>query len=701
MRTRDVEPIGLSAEAAPTARYTTEGDLQPMPGELHPQHSGQFDGIMVHGAGHALDQSASMQRELYHRVHEHMVRHQSYEPDAYQQQQQRFHQQYQQEHLQQQHLEHQHALLQQLPHPTIAQHHQQLAQQYGVVAPTGPPSPTSMMPSYAFAPLMHAMPPEAPSPLPPRAALFSLQLNASDNVGNQLIHPPPKPNCYAPVVESLVSPTLPEYLNYYQAAAPPTAFSPLLPSSLPEVTHYHAGADHDSVTSVAQQHLRLRQQLQHQQPQQVELYEHQTFDYPVATRQVYQQEPQQVVGQYLTRGNVRQNLGTQPRTSNAGSTYSTKKTAYYMEAGDPNPVLIIPPSPSHMLAPAAARYGYVGANPGTPYGVSIAIVSMVKSPSNFETWLMHHHQTLGVQRFYIRVEDTPSLEPLLRSPPWNTLVEATFSCANERDYFEQMDRQSAHIAQAIPAARAAGFTHLLHIDDDELIYCAGGASALMHELATADPSRPDLHLQNVEALLPSPTCANPFAQACVFRHHPTKYCSYTNGKSLGLLSASGLRSHGPHHFRCANGSGGAHARVTHMVPAGIAVVLHFESATFARWRKKYVDLARRHGDSPEVFSRVPFRFYRESFTGALALIRAEAATAVGAPGAEHARIAAEEAAFEIWCRWKLEPAGLPAPPPCGQPPIILPQGVTLLTPLPKQPTAGTIDHSVAGSHVER
>ena len=75
-----------------------------------------------------------------------------------------------------------------------------------------------------------------------------------------------------------------------------------------------------------------------------------------------------------------------------------------------------------------------------------------------------------------------------------------------------LDRQSAHIASVIPRARAAGFTHILHVDDDELIYCATGVGALLAEIANAPESRPDLHMQNVEAVFPSDCCANPFRE---------------------------------------------------------------------------------------------------------------------------------------------------------------------------------------------
>jgi len=316
---------------------------------------------------------------------------------------------------------------------------------------------------------------------------------------------------------------------------------------------------------------------------------------------------------------------------------------------------------------------------GASFGVSLAVVSMIKQPANFETWLRYHRDSLGVTRFYLRVEDTPSLEALLSSPRWAGLVEAEFHSRGERDYFEQMDRQSGHIASVIPRARAAGLTHLLHIDDDELVYCAAGLPPLFRLLSAAGVERPNVHMQNVEALLPAPDCDNPFAAVRSFRHFPTQYCSYTNGKSFGVLAAAGLRSHGPHHFRSAATCGGGGAGSLDL-PAGVAVVLHYESATYAKWRTKYLELARRHGDAPEVLSRVPFAFYRQSLSSARKLLHAEAEVRLRTPAAAERMRAAEEGAVRLWSKWKVEPEGLPPPPPPGETPLVLPQGITRLSP---------------------
>jgi len=348
------------------------------------------------------------------------------------------------------------------------------------------------------------------------------------------------------------------------------------------------------------------------------------------------------------------------RRSKHNYVYSTSKTAYFMEPGDPNPVLLTKRDASTLARPAAVP----------AEAVRLGLVSMLKKPAHVETWLTYYRDVIGIERFFLKVEDTPELEPFFSQEPWCQLVDVSFESGTHRDYFTQMDRQSSHMVCSVPKARECGLTHLLHVDDDELIYCSAGVDVLRAELARASPSQPDLHMLNIEALYPSEACNNPFKETTVFRHFPTKYCSYTNGKSFGRLDADGLRSHGPHHFRCSNGAGGSKSAVTHMIPPWVATVLHYESASFRKWRRKFVELAARHGDDEKVFARVPFTFYKQSILAALRILESEA-------DPEKLR-QAEVAALELWREYKLAPSGLP--PPISGKPQILPGGLTVLSP---------------------
>jgi hypothetical protein len=343
--------------------------------------------------------------------------------------------------------------------------------------------------------------------------------------------------------------------------------------------------------------------------------------------------------------------------------FKTSSTSYYMEAGDPNPVLIVP-APDQPTLPA----------PVPPLGVhvTLGVVCMTKQPVDLLTWLQYHHSQLGAVRFFLRIEDTPELASLLATPPYDHLVVATFDDHTQRDYFGQMDRQSAHIAAATSAARAAGLTHLLHIDDDELLYCAQGAARLHIELAAAPADRPDCHLSNVEALFPSSSCTSPFREVTCFRHLPTRYVSYTNGKSIARLDSPTIRAHGPHHFRTDTAAGGKGSVITHMIAPDVGVILQYESPTYAKWQSKYLDLAVRHGSDADVFSRVPFAFYRHSITAAYAILVARRS------GDFAAEAEAVAAAHALWCEHKLAPPHLP--PPTARP-MRVPDGLTLLWPV--------------------
>ena len=62
-----------------------------------------------------------------------------------------------------------------------------------------------------------------------------------------------------------------------------------------------------------------------------------------------------------------------------------------------------------------------------------------------------------------------------------------------------MTRQAKHVEDVVPRARAAGLSHLLHCDDDELVYCQQGAAALRAELAAAPAEKVNLHMRNLES----------------------------------------------------------------------------------------------------------------------------------------------------------------------------------------------------------
>ena len=89
--------------------------------------------------------------------------------------------------------------------------------------------------------------------------------------------------------------------------------------------------------------------------------------------------------------------------------------------------------------------------------VRIGIASMIKQAGEeiFLTWLEYHAVELAVERFYLRIEDTPSLAPLLKIAPWRERVKATFVEGTVRDWSGVATRQAHHVRASIEAARRA------------------------------------------------------------------------------------------------------------------------------------------------------------------------------------------------------------------------------------------------------
>ena len=332
---------------------------------------------------------------------------------------------------------------------------------------------------------------------------------------------------------------------------------------------------------------------------------------------------------------------------------------------------------------------------------SIGLVTMTKHPPCFETWLTYHYERCGIRKFYVRVEDTPELASLLQNPPWDKLVEVEFA-SGPRDYFTQMDRQSFHIERVLPRARAEGLEFLLHIDDDELLYCPAGLPSLHAALARAPLGAGDLHMQNLEAYVPGTDCVNPFEECTAFKHRTDRFCAYSNGKAFGRLRCTELSPAGPHHYRLGLNAPGSSG--THEIPPTTAVVLHYESATYPAWRKKYLDLAHRHAGSDQVRHRAPSSFYHESMVAMAAVDAAQRLGAAAEAASTGGALAtAESAAISVYREWKLQPSVLPPKPtPASpQPRLDIEAGATMINVMAQPRVARVGEAELQRSGLER
>lgn len=252
--------------------------------------------------------------------------------------------------------------------------------------------------------------------------------------------------------------------------------------------------------------------------------------------------------------------------------------------------------------------------------VRIGVVMLTKHPVDMRGWL-EHHRRIGVRRVYIRVEDSPDLVRMLERPEYADLVYVE-SSDGDTDYFDLMTRQCRWVDEAIVRSRTDEVTHLLHIDDDELLYCPLGRATLEAELSHVEQS--SIHIDNVEAVYDESNCSSPFATTRHFCVDQAQFTAYANGKSFGNLENDSLKSYGPHRF-----SGDEYR-----LPPHVAVVLHYEGACLVRWAEKFAGYARSTPDACDG-GKIPFPYYCESLR---AFVRNDMD---------------EQDRSRVWERWKL------------------------------------------------
>lgn len=232
--------------------------------------------------------------------------------------------------------------------------------------------------------------------------------------------------------------------------------------------------------------------------------------------------------------------------------------------------------------------------------IRVGIVMLTKNPVDILGWL-EHHRRLGVHRVYVRVEDGPDVVRVLTRPEYADVVYVD-SADGENDYmsplyFKTMERQTRWVDEAISRARADGVTHLLHIDDDELLYCPLGRATLDAELSNIQAS--SIHLDNAEAVYDESNCFSPFATTRHFCIDQANFTAYANGKSFGNLQDESLKSWGVHRFWGDE----------YHLPPHVAVILHYEGSCLVRWAEKFAGYAR---TMPDACQEIPFAYYCDS-----------------------------------------------------------------------------------------
>jgi|APSaa5957512622_1039677.scaffolds.fasta_scaffold18533_3 hypothetical protein len=246
----------------------------------------------------------------------------------------------------------------------------------------------------------------------------------------------------------------------------------------------------------------------------------------------------------------------------------------------------------HSSDPRLSRDGAQGRS------VRLAIVLLVKNPIAFDTWLRHHLDKIGVHHIYVRSENSRAeLSGLAEREP---RVTVEFAEDTELNYFSLIERQINFITSVIDRARNAGCTHLLHIDDDELLHCPSGTQKFYAYLASMKYDC--ITIRNIEAVYEKSECENPFLGEARFVTRPVNFTAYANGKSIANLTRSTtIKPNGPHLF----------TGTTRVIPSSHCVVLHYESSCIQRWQSKFRNYKMTTPDACDT-GKIPFAFYCES-----------------------------------------------------------------------------------------
>jgi hypothetical protein len=227
----------------------------------------------------------------------------------------------------------------------------------------------------------------------------------------------------------------------------------------------------------------------------------------------------------------------------------------------------------------------------------IGIVSMMKSPKNIDTWLETHRQ-LGITHFYIRLEDTPSVQEYLAEQVDVYMQIGKSTGLNE--YTDKQRRQDDWVNEALALAKTDRLDWLIQIDSDELL------EGDLDEIRELDPSVRTFWMQNVEAKYAKvPQAADQCFAAAKFTNCAEEpgCVSYANGKGGGRVAAD-VKASGSHRFSTSI-AGSKEPKLSKVI------VQHFESCDFELYKEKYRGLAVQYRDED-----IPFPYYKDSIEAA-------------------------------------------------------------------------------------
>lgn len=209
-----------------------------------------------------------------------------------------------------------------------------------------------------------------------------------------------------------------------------------------------------------------------------------------------------------------------------------------------------------------------------------AVISLVKNPHAFETWIMYHLEKMGVSKFYIFLDDDDEnidfQHPSINfQKNWKERLGFNFDPKLDEPANVRV-KQHLIVNEGLRMAQEDGIDYVVHIDSDELLYGPKPVSDVLKSYP-ADA----FHMKNTEMAPDRKDYKNCFLEGTWFHGDPGNFIAYGNGKGAGAVGRS--EPYGPHYFK---------GERTVEIPETELKVLHYPSCNIEETLKR----AKNYGD---------------------------------------------------------------------------------------------------------
>jgi hypothetical protein len=217
-----------------------------------------------------------------------------------------------------------------------------------------------------------------------------------------------------------------------------------------------------------------------------------------------------------------------------------------------------------------------------------AIVSTVKYPHNFKTWLDYYFK-IGIERIYIFIDDENDLETIKICKSYSNVTyfinnfklldyqKKLFSSTHFSTLDEVMSRQIIACQTAIILARKESIEWLIHVDADELILIKNNLD--LKDILNSYYKKGEKYIKmvNYEIAPEHSNYGNCFLEGTKFKTK-SGFVGYANGKSMVYIGDNSIIK-----------VDGVHTFITpwkHITSKDF-IVLHYISCNFEEFIKKY------------------------------------------------------------------------------------------------------------------